>query len=99
MDPLQQRVLIEQVIPGLPKLGPAVEWQIVGIFTTSGMGISRRLSRGGRALRPVAIPGRDHWRSYCQDPAAMIKTIAAVVHSVDPQIALARTRTFGPGEG
>jgi putative ABC transport system permease protein len=31
-DPLQQRVSIEQVIPGLPKLGPAVEWQIVGIF-------------------------------------------------------------------
>src|SRR5262249_19820834 len=31
LDPLQQRLSIEQIIPGLPKLGPAVEWQIVGI--------------------------------------------------------------------
>jgi hypothetical protein len=29
-----------------------------------------------------------------EDPAAMIKTIAAAVHSVDPQIALARIRTM-----
>ena len=32
MDPLQQRVLVEQLIPGVTKLGPPVAWQIVGVY-------------------------------------------------------------------
>ncbi len=32
LDPLQQRVAIEEIIPGLPKLGPEIYWQIVGVF-------------------------------------------------------------------
>ena len=31
-DPLQQRVVVEQLIPGVQQLGPPVEWQIVGVF-------------------------------------------------------------------
>ena len=31
-DPLQQRVMVEQLIPGVTKLGPPIDWQIVGIF-------------------------------------------------------------------
>ena len=31
-DPLQQRLLVEQLIPGVTKLGPPVEWQIVGVY-------------------------------------------------------------------
>jgi putative ABC transport system permease protein len=31
-DPLQQRLLVEQLIPGVTKLGSPVEWQIVGVF-------------------------------------------------------------------
>jgi hypothetical protein len=29
VDPLQQRVSVEQLIPGVTKLGPPIEWQIV----------------------------------------------------------------------
>ena len=32
VDPLTQRLSIEQLIPGVTKLGPAVEWQIVGVY-------------------------------------------------------------------
>src|SRR5580700_230071 len=32
LDPFRQRLSIEQIIPGLPRLGPAVEWQIGGII-------------------------------------------------------------------
>jgi putative ABC transport system permease protein len=95
MDPLQQRVSIEQVIPGLPKLGPAVQWQIVGVFHN----VRYRDFRDAypevdvpfaQSLSPdVTIGVRT-----AQDPAAMTKTIAAAVHSVDPQIALARIRTM-----
>jgi putative ABC transport system permease protein len=95
VDPLQQRVLIEQVIPGLPKLGPAVEWQIVGIFHNVRYGDFRDPYPEvdvpfAQSLSPnVTIGVRT-----VEDPAAMIKTIAAAVHSVDPQIALARIRTM-----
>ena len=31
-DPLQQRISVEQLIPGVTKLGPPVDWQIVGVY-------------------------------------------------------------------
>ena len=31
-DPLRQRVVVEQLIPGVQKLGPGVEWQVVGVY-------------------------------------------------------------------
>ena len=34
VDPLQQRVVMEQEVPNLDKAGPVVEWQIVGVFHT-----------------------------------------------------------------
>jgi putative ABC transport system permease protein len=95
MDPLQQRVSIEQVIPGLPKLGPAVPWQIVGVFHNVRYGDFRDAFPEvdvpfAQSLSPdVTIGVRT-----AEDPAAMTKTIAAAVHSVDPQIALARIRTM-----
>jgi len=94
-DPLQQRVSIEQIIPGLPKLGPAVEWQIVGVFHNLRYGDFRD------AYPEVEVPFAQSLSPdvtfsvrTAEDPAAMTKTIAAAVHSVDPQIALERLRTL-----
>jgi putative ABC transport system permease protein len=95
LDPLQQRVLIEQIIPGLPKLGPEVEWQIVGIFHNVRGGDFRDLFPEvdvpfAQSLSPdVTIGVRTG-----EDPAALTKSVAAAVHSVDPEIALARLRTL-----
>jgi putative ABC transport system permease protein len=95
LDPLQQRVSIEEIIPGLPRLGPAVEWQIVGIFHNVRYGDFRGDGPEvdvpfAQSLSPrVTIGVRTD-----EDPAAMTKAIAAAVHSVDPQIALARLRTL-----
>ncbi len=33
-DPFQQRISVEQLIPGVTKLGPYIEWQIVGVYHT-----------------------------------------------------------------
>jgi putative ABC transport system permease protein len=95
MDPLQQRVSIEQIIPGLEKLGPAVDWQIVGICHTVMYGDFR--DAGPEVDVPFAqslAPSVTIGVRTAEDPAAMTKTIAAAVHSVDPQIALARIRTM-----
>src|SRR5260370_1917405 len=32
VDPLTQRVVVEQLIPGVTKLGPPIEWQIVCVY-------------------------------------------------------------------
>jgi putative ABC transport system permease protein len=95
LDPLQQRVSIEEIIPGLPKLGPAVEWQIVGVFHDVRYGDFREPFAEvdvpfAQSLSPSVTIGV----RTAEDPAAMSKTIAAAVHSVDPQIALARLRTL-----
>jgi putative ABC transport system permease protein len=95
MDPFKQRISIEQIIPGQPQLGPVVEWQIVGIFHNV-------RSRGFRHDRPeVDVPFAQSLAPDAtigvrttEDPEAMTKTIAAAVHSVDPQIALANLRTM-----
>jgi putative ABC transport system permease protein len=95
MDPLQQRVSIEQVIPGLPKLGPAVDWQIVGIFHNVRYGDFRdAYPEVDVPFAQSLSPGVTIGVRTAEDPAAMTKTIAAAVHSVDPQIALARLRTL-----
>jgi putative ABC transport system permease protein len=95
MDPIQQRVVVEQLIPGVTKLGPPVEWQIVGVYHTV-------RSRGLREDNPeIYIPfWQIPWPSAgiavrtAQDPTAMTRSIAAAVHSVDPQIALATPQTM-----
>ena len=32
VDPLAQRILVQQMTPGVPKLGPPVEWRVVGVY-------------------------------------------------------------------
>ncbi|RXH56826.1 ABC transporter permease [Granulicella sibirica] len=94
-DPLQQRISVEQLIPGVTKLGPPQEWKIVGVYHTIKSG-------GLRDDRPeMEIPfWQIPWPSVGigvrtgNDPATMVKSIAAAVHSVDPEIALAEPRTM-----
>ncbi len=95
VDPLQQRVLMEQEIPGLGKAGPVAEWQIVGVFHTV-------KSRNSREDTPeIDTP---FWQEAseisgigvlsAQDPAAMVKSVQAAVNALDPQAAFALTRTM-----
>lgn len=95
LDPLQQRLSIEQIVPGVPRLGPAVEWQIVGVFHNVRYGDFRDPFPDvdvpfAQSLSPdVTIGVRT-----AGDPGAMSKTIAAAVHNVDSEIALAELRTL-----
>ena len=94
-DPLQQRLMVEELIPGVTKLGAAASWQIVGEFHNV-------RSRRFREDNPeIAIPfWQIPWPSAtiavrtAGDPALMSKSIAAAVHSVDPMIALAQPKTM-----
>ena len=93
-DPLQQRVVVEQLIPGVTKLGPPVEWQIVGVFHN--VRDNLREQRGEILIPFWQIP----WVSAgigvrtAEDPASMTKSVAAAVHAVDPLVALDNPRTM-----
>jgi putative ABC transport system permease protein len=96
VDPLTQRILVEQLIPGVPKLGPPVEWQIVGVF--------RNIHNGG--IRSDGFPEIDvpfaqsPWPQAqmavrtTSDPGEMTKSIAGAVHAIDPELALADVKTM-----
>ena len=94
-DPLQQRINVEELIPGVTKLGPYIAWQVVGVFNNVRAG-------GFRDDFPViVIPfAQTPWPSAnigvhtSGDPAAMLRSISAAVHSIDPQIALAEPHTL-----
>ena len=94
-DPLRRSVVMQTLVPGEPKLGPATERQIVGVFHTV-------KSRGSRADNPeIDVP---FWQEAFPiagigvrtgaDPATMLSAVQAAVNAVDPQIALALPRTM-----
>jgi predicted permease len=93
-DPLQQRVIVQQLIAGVVQAG-SVEWQIVGVFHNV-------RSRGLREDNPeIYVPfWQAPWPSAgigvrtTGNPEAVMPSIAAAVHAVDPQIALANPRTM-----
>ena len=94
-DPLRQRVVVEQLIPGVQKLGPGVEWQIVGVYHD--VHAADRHDRLEEMLVPFwQIPWPQATVSVrtAENPAAMQTSIAAAVHAVDPQIALAEPKTL-----
>jgi putative ABC transport system permease protein len=95
LDPLRQRLSIEQIIPGLPKLGPLVEWQIVGVFhNVRSFGLRQEYPEVDVPFAQSLLPSVTVGVRSAEDPAAMAKTVAEAVHSVDPQIALADLSTM-----
>jgi len=95
LDPLQQRLVMEQVIPDKTQNGPSVPWRIVGVF-------HRVKSRGSR--EDVSEIDTPFWQEAspiagigvrtAEDPAAMIGSIASAVNSVDSEAALYEPRTM-----
>jgi predicted permease len=96
VDPLTQRITVAQLIPGLRKPGPQVEWQIIGVFNNI---------RNSDVLRTeipeIYVP---FWQSpwpqasvavrATGDPNNLIGSIAAAVNSVDPDLPLAGIKTM-----
>ncbi len=94
-DPLQQRVVVEQLIPGVQKLGPGVEWQIVGVYQdVHAADAHGRLEEMLVPFWQIPWPQATVGVRTAEDPASMQASIARAVHAVDPQIALAEPKTL-----
>jgi putative ABC transport system permease protein len=96
VDPLRQRISVEEIVPGVQKLGAPQEWQIVGVF--------RNVQYGDRPSNDFPVIYVPFWQTgwpndqlavrTLGDPASMTKSIAAAVHSIDPDLPLADTETM-----
>jgi len=96
VDPLTQRVVVEQLIPGVTKLGPPIEWQIVGVYHDVHNGGVRR-----DGFPEINVP---FWQSpwplarievrTSGNPATLTNSIAAVVQSVDSDLPLDQVKTM-----
>jgi predicted permease len=97
IDPLTQRVALNQLLPGSPQGGTELEWQIVGVFHDM---------RGGDGLRGDDVPViyLPFWQSPWPrasvavrtkgDPELVTRSLAAAVNSVDRDIPLAGVKTM-----
>jgi putative ABC transport system permease protein len=94
-DPLKQRILVEQLIPGVTRLGPAVEWQIVGVYPAVRNG-------GPRGDFPeIDVPfAQSPWPGTVMavrttiDPEGATKALASAVQSLDPNLPIAEVKTM-----
>jgi putative ABC transport system permease protein len=93
-DPLKQRVVVRR--PEQALMGPPVEWQIVGVYRDV----------QNRSIRRETAPEIDvpFWQDPLiffkvsvrtnGDPAAMTNSVAAVLRSMDPDMAMDQVRTM-----
>ena len=94
-DPLQQRLMVEELIPGVTKLGPALSWQIVGVFhDVRGGGLREGRPEIEIPFWQIPWPTANFGVRTSGDPALMTRSIEAAIHSVDPEIALAEQHTM-----
>jgi putative ABC transport system permease protein len=96
VDPLTQRVSVDQLIPGVAKIGPPVLWQVVGVYEN----VRNRDPKDGNQPE-IAVPfAQSPWPSVnmavrtAGDPPIMSKSIAAVVNSLDPDLPMADVKTM-----
>jgi putative ABC transport system permease protein len=96
VNPLEQRILVEQLIPGVTKLGPPIEWQIVGVYRDVKNGGPR-----GDGFPEIDVPfAQSPWPGSLlavrttSNPDSVRTAIAAVVHSLDPDLPMADVKTM-----
>jgi putative ABC transport system permease protein len=96
LDPLRQRLVIEELIPGVNRLGSPVEWQIVGV--------SKDMRNNSVRRDPAPEIDVPFWQSpepsalidvrTSADPASVTNSLAAVVQSMNPDLGMDRVRTM-----
>jgi putative ABC transport system permease protein len=93
VDPLTQRIVINEQRPGTPA-GKPIEYQVVGVFhNVRGAGFREDYSEIDVPFWQSPWPRASMVLKTEGDPKALVKSVAAAVNSVDPDIPLANVRT------
>ena len=96
VDPLGQRLLVEERTPGNPLVRTQVEWQIVGVFHNirNGQGLRSDMPEIYAPFWQQPHPHAAVAVRTAGDPAGVIKSLAAAVNAHDPDTPLAGVRTM-----
>jgi putative ABC transport system permease protein len=96
VDPLTQRLSVEQLIPGVANLGPPIAWQIVGVYENVRNGGAK-----GEGFPEIDVPfAQSPWPGVGMavrtvgDPSNVSKSIAGVINSLDPDLPMADVKTM-----
>ena len=94
VDPIGQRVGINEIIPP-GKIGPEVQWEIVGVFrTVRNDGLRNDSPEIDVPFWQMPFPGVSVVVRSVGDPTALTKSMASAVNSVDPDLPLTDVRTM-----
>jgi predicted permease len=94
VDPLTQRISFAEFVPGAPR-GKQIEWQIVGVYhNLRGAGFREDFAEINIPFAQSPWPQASVAIKTSGDPKAVIKSVAAAVSSVDPDMPLAGVQTI-----
>jgi len=95
VDPLSQRILVQQLIPGVTRFGDPISWQIVGVY---------KEVRNGRLEEDFPEIDVPFWQSpwpqariavrAAVEPDNLTRSIAGIVQSIDPDLPLGTPRSM-----
>src|SRR6185436_17747900 len=95
-DPIGQRLLIQEIVPGQPRLGPEVPWEIVGVIADE-----RTSSLDGTVRPGIYVPMEQSPTFFVSAvvrahvaPESLQRTITAAVHEVDRNQPVTDVRTL-----
>ncbi len=95
-DPIGQHLLIQDIVPGKPQLGPEIPWEIVGVIADE-----RTSSLDGTVRPGVYVPIEQSPSTFVNvvlrsavEPASLSKAITEAVHEVDRNQVVSDIRTL-----
>jgi putative ABC transport system permease protein len=96
VDPLTQRIVVEELIPGETRLGPGREWRIVGVY-----GDVHNAGPRNDGFPEIDVPfAQSPWPSAAMavrtagDPLAMTRSLGAVIQTMDADLPMADVKTM-----
>jgi putative ABC transport system permease protein len=95
-DPIGQHLLIQEIIPGQPQLGPEIPWEIVGVIADE-----RASSLEGTVRPGVYVPIEQSPSTFVSvvvrsavEPASLSRAITEAVHEIDRNQVVTDIRTL-----
>jgi putative ABC transport system permease protein len=95
-EPIGKRIVIEQLIPGETRLGPPVEWEIVGVYRDV-----RNAGPRNDGFPEIDVPFlQSPWPSARfavrtgGDPLTVTQSLAAAIRTMDPDLPMADVKTM-----
>jgi putative ABC transport system permease protein len=94
-DPVGQRILIDQLIPGQPAVGPEIPWQVVGVVADEKIHRLDEFSAGLYvSYKQSPSPGTALVVRGAMDPTRLVKSIQSAVWQINSSQAFDEIKTL-----